>query len=178
MEFEAFQKIARLKRDCVITEKIDGTNAQVCIGENGEFMAGSRTRWITPDDDNYGFARWAHEHREELMLLGPGRHFGEWWGAGIQRRYGIDEKRFSLFNVGRWNADNPPPSCCGTVPLLYHGPFSTQVVDMYVEKLRHGGSFAAPGFMSAEGVVVYLPAARELFKVTLEKDEVPKSLAA
>lgn len=112
------------------------------------------------------------------MLLGPGRHFGEWWGSGIQRRYGIDEKRFSLFNVGRWNAENRPPACCGTVPLLFQGPFSTEIVDWNVERLRQEGSFAAPGFMRAEGVVVYLPAARELFKVTLERDEQPKSLAA
>ena len=51
VEFEAFQKIARLKRNCVITEKIDGTNAQIFIGEDGEFLTGSRNRWITPDDD-------------------------------------------------------------------------------------------------------------------------------
>jgi hypothetical protein len=31
MEFEAFPKIPRLKRDMVITEKIDGTNACVLI---------------------------------------------------------------------------------------------------------------------------------------------------
>jgi hypothetical protein len=31
MEFKEFQKIPRLRRDCVITEKLDGTNAQICI---------------------------------------------------------------------------------------------------------------------------------------------------
>lgn len=177
-EFEPFQKIARLKRDCVITEKIDGTNAQIFIGEDGEFRTGSRNRWITPEDDNFGFSRWAHSYRDELLALGPGRHFGEWWGEGIQRRYGVPEKRFSLFNVGRWNASTPPPARCHVVPVLYEGPFSTDVVERMVEKLRVEGSAASPGFMKAEGVIVYLPAARELFKVTLEKDEVPKSLAA
>lgn len=176
-EFEAFQKIARLKRDCVITEKIDGTNAQIFIGEDGEFACGSRSRWITPQDDNYGFAAWAYTHRDELMQLGPGRHFGEWWGSGIQRRYDMTEKRFSLFNVGRWNETNPPPAICNTVPTLYAGPFSTGAVDDIVEELRYRGSSAAPGFMKAEGVIVYLPAARELFKVTLEKDSEPKGLA-
>src|SRR5438105_3732245 len=100
--FEEFPKIARLSRDCIVTEKIDGTNAQIFITEDGTIHFGSRSRWITPENDNYGFARWATEHKEDLLKLGPGRHFGEWWGCGIQRGYGLKEKRFSLFNVMRW----------------------------------------------------------------------------
>jgi hypothetical protein len=101
--FESFPKIGRLSRNCTITEKIDGTNAQIYIGEDGEFLTGSRNRWVTPGkQDNYGFSRWAHEHKDELMTLGPGRHFGEWWGLGIQRGYGLQEKRFSLFATHRW----------------------------------------------------------------------------
>lgn len=176
-EFEPFQKIARLKRNCVITEKIDGTNACIYIGEDGEFLTGSRSRWITPTDDNYGFAQWGMSHRDELMQLGPGRHFGEWWGAGIQRRYDQPMKRFSLFNVSRWNSMTPPPACCGTVPVLFEGPFSTGIVEEQIDRLRQHGSVAAPSFMKAEGVIVYLPAARELFKVTVEKDEAPKGIA-
>ena len=80
MEFKPFTKIARLQREIIVTEKIDGTNAQICITEDGQFLTGSRTRWITPDDDNFGFSKWAHEHKEELMGLGMGQHFGEWWG--------------------------------------------------------------------------------------------------
>jgi len=30
-EFREFPKMARLSRECVITEKLDGTNGQVCI---------------------------------------------------------------------------------------------------------------------------------------------------
>jgi len=81
IEFKEFPKIARLSRECVVTEKLDGTNAQIYIGEDGEFLVGSRTRWITPDDDNYGFARWAYERKDELMKLGKGQHFGEWWDS-------------------------------------------------------------------------------------------------
>lgn len=65
-EFVPFKKIGRLSRMCTITEKIDGTNASVFIGEDGEFLTGSRTRWITPEDDNYGFAKWAQTHKDEL----------------------------------------------------------------------------------------------------------------
>jgi hypothetical protein len=180
-EFVEFPKIARLRRGCVITEKIDGTNAQIHFTDTGEMLVGSRTRWITPEDDNYGFARWVQEHREELAPLGPGSHFGEWWGSGIQRRYGVEDKRFSLFNVGRWGPGAKDealrPACCGVVPTLYAGDFSSDAVNDALTRLRLGGSAAAPGFMQPEGVVIYHAAARALFKVTLEKDEQPKGRA-
>lgn len=192
--FEEFSKIPRLKRGCVITEKIDGTNAQVHITDEGEILAGSRSRYITPADDNHGFARWVEANKEQLMLLGPGRHFGEWWGSGVQRGYGLTkgEKRFSLFNVGRWRASvfahsklctcgNCPlvadvtlPACVSLVPVLYEGSFSSDIVDQTLEELRVNGSKASPGFMKPEGIIVYHAAARSMFKVTLEKDEEPK----
>ena len=46
-QFEAFAKIPRFFRDVTISEKIDGTNAQVFVSEDGTVMAGSRSRWIT-----------------------------------------------------------------------------------------------------------------------------------
>jgi hypothetical protein len=33
-EFREFSKMARLSREIIITEKIDGTNAQIFIGED------------------------------------------------------------------------------------------------------------------------------------------------
>lgn len=177
--FEEFQKIPRLKRGCVISEKIDGTNAQIHITDEGEFLVGSRNRYLTVKDDNFGFARWCEVNKEALLGLGPGRHFGEWWGSGVQRGYGLTngEKRFSLFNTGRWTAETLAP-CVGLVPVLYAGPFSSDVVDQCIEDLRVNGSKASPGFMKPEGIVIYHAAARALFKVTLEKDEEPKSMAA
>jgi len=174
MKFVEFPKIARLSREIVVTEKLDGTNAQICITEDGGFYVGSRTRWITPDDDNYGFARWAHENRECLMQLGVGSHFGEWWGQGVQRKYGMDRKVFSLFNVSRWESERP--ECCGVVPTLYRGVFSEQAILDCLDLLSIGGSVAAPGFMNPEGVVIYHTAARKLFKKALHKDEEPKGI--
>lgn len=170
--FEEFVKIPRLKRGCVITEKIDGTNAQIHITDEGLMLYGSRSRYITPADDNFGFARWAESHYDDLLKLGPGRHFGEWWGSGIQRGYGLTggEKRFSLFNVGRWTPETLP-SCVGLVPKLYEGIFSSNIVDAQLEALRTGGSVASPGFMKPEGIIVYHVAARSMFKVTLDKDD-------
>lgn len=188
IQFEGFPKIGRLFRDIIITEKIDGTNAQVHILENGRVLPGSRKRYITPDKDNHGFAAWVEAHADELRLLGHGRHFGEWWGKGIQRGYGLDEKRFSLFNVSRWyDSRHDPggvalncfglrtavPSCCHVVPILYLGLLTTQTgieVVKAVEKLREYGSVASPGFMQPEGIVVFHVPTSYLFKVTLESD--------
>lgn len=169
-EFIEFNKIARLSRACVVTEKIDGTNASITITETGEFLIGSRTRWITPQDDNYGFAKWAEANKEELLKLGPGQHFGEWWGSGIQRGYGQKEKRFSLFNTARWSDDALRPACCSVVPVLYSGIFSTSIIESAIESLSRFGSVAAPGFMRPEGVVIWHEAARIYFKKTIEKD--------
>lgn len=172
-QFEAFAKIPRLNRGCVISEKIDGTNAQVFISEDGDVLAGSRTRWLTPEQDNFGFARWVEDNRVELLKLGPGRHFGEWWGLGIQRNYGLREKRFSLFNTGRWSGEEKP-ECCSLVPVLYEGNFSTGAIETAIEGLLSGGSYAAPGFMKPEGIVVYHAAAHSLFKVLCENDDTAK----
>jgi len=177
-EFAPFAKMARLNRECIITEKIDGTNAQIFIDETGQHIfAGSRSRWLTPDDDNFGFAYWVETNCAELLKLGPGRHFGEWWGAGIQRKYGQTAQHFSLFNVGRWTKTGAlPPTCCRVVPVMYAGPFITSAVERCVVDLRTHGSLAAEGFMQPEGIVVYHKAAGTLFKVTVERDEAPKSV--
>jgi hypothetical protein len=175
--FIEFPKITRLSRPIVITEKIDGTNAQVHIAEDGRIIAGSRSRWITPEDDNFGFARWVAEHASELAALGPGSHFGEWWGAGIQRRYGLTEKRFSLFNTSRWADPAVRPECCGVVPVMYEGVFSELAIVESLDRLSTLGSVAAPGFMKPEGIVIYFTASRHLYKKTIEKDEEPKTRA-
>lgn len=178
IEFVPFQKVPRFSRDITITEKIDGTNASIYIGEDGSFLTGSRTRWITPEDDNYGFAKWAADHRDELMLLGPGHHFGEWWGQGIQRNYSQPRKRFSLFNTSRWLDDTVRPAICDVVPVLYQGPMEEYGVlkgmKEALARLQREGSAAAPGFMKPEGIVVFHAASNTIWKKTLEKDERPK----
>lgn len=190
-EFKEFPKMARLRRECLISEKIDGTNACLCLTEDGQFLTGSRTRWITPTDDNHGFSKWAHTHKDELLTLGPGTHFGEWWGSGIQKSYGLKngEKRWSLFNAARWCPnDREPrriitadpriekyqqrvPACCHVVPILFQGIFDSERVQESLDYLQEHGSLASPGFMRPEGVVCYHVAAGVGFKTTLDKDE-------
>lgn len=186
LDFQGFSKIPRLSRDMIITEKIDGTNAQICITEDGKIYAGSRKRWITPSDDNFGFAAWVEEHKDELIEgLGPGRHYGEWWGKSIQRNYGLDERQFSLFNVQRWHKPETlyqgwecffprclvPPKCCNVVPILSHSIFSTEQIYIQFEAFRHMGSYAASGFMDPEGIVICHVPSGYLFKKTFENDD-------
>lgn len=228
MEFEKFSKIARYSRDCIITEKIDGTNGQILIldlndkevvesysgGETARvktdktvfgLWAGSRSRWVLPGKhDNQGFAAWIMENAKELANLGIGRHYGEWWGSGINRNYGLSEKRFSLFNTVRWDLEmfnrfkiapwqnmrekdrlrvpepifKAPPECCHVVPILHSGPFDTREIERQLHWLIGTGSRAAPGFSTPEGIAIYHTHGNVMFKKTIEDDDKGKSYGA
>lgn len=201
-QFEPFDKIPRLNRDIVITEKIDGTNAQIFIenvlpeeyvveegvyADNGfcpglvtTLRAGSRSRFLTRKTDNAGFCNWAFDHAEELIrILGPGRHFGEWWGKGIQRGYDMDKKVFSLFNTHKWEGIREIDGTLRCVPILHKGDWHTNLEgfaaefwpDLALDSLATYGSMAAPGYMNPEGIVVYHTAGNLLFKATIKNDE-------
>ena len=150
---------------------------------SGVFFVGaqSRKRLIVPGDDNFGFAAWVAEHAEDLVrALGPGRHFGEWWGSGIQRGYDQPKgvKRFSLFNVDRYEAG--PDLRVGelegleVVPTLYRGPLHDGALHDVELRLRNNGSKAQAGFMRPEGYVIFHSAANQVFKVLLEGDDTHK----
>lgn len=182
MEFRAYPKTPRLFGEVIITEKIDGTNGLVAIDEQGVVRAGSRKRWITPEADNFGFAAWVAEHEEELRILGPGYHYGEWWGKGIQRGYGLDEKRFSLFSPPRY-ADLDLPDCLSVVPTIHVPPVSGEkIITPPISSenvvfaavwaayyLRKVGSFAARGYPRPEGVIAYHTRSRQTFKHLIDK---------
>lgn len=202
-EFRAWTKIARLFRDTVMTEKLDGTNGAIGIirlglaakrhpdlgspavklgkfsdGTEYAIYAQSRRRIISPFDDNYGFAAWVHDNAATLAEdLGPGLHFGEWWGNGIQRGYGQPQKIFSLFNVHKWEHRLFWTENLRCVPVLDRYTMNTERVMEVLEDLRVNGSRAALGFKPAEGLVVFHPQSQALFKVTLENDDLPKSLS-
>lgn len=216
IEFEAWPKTTRLSREVMtITEKIDGTNAAVGVKlvslsdpddhaahhsgfakfvENPEWDAGegylvygqSRKRLITPESDNFGFARWVWANAAELAsVLGEGLHYGEWWGSGIQRGYGLPqgEKRFSLFNTHRWgwindlpeHARSEVPEGLGVVPVLGTYGFDPGKPWVYLAALQGHGSMAAPGFMDVEGIVIHLSLANVNYKMTVDGDQ-PKGM--
>lgn len=181
VEFQGWPKTPRLFRDIVVTEKIDGTNAAVGILEDGTVYAQSRTRLITPELDNHGFARWVAEHADDLIAdLGTGLHFGEWWGNGINRGYGLPngDKRFSLFNTKRFEGETFQTGGLGVVPVLHRGELRTYAVSRVLDDLENAGSVAAPGFMRPEGVCVFHTASRQVYKATLENDAFPKGATA
>lgn len=215
-EFTEWPKTKRLFRDIVVTEKLDGTNSAIHISrvpqmgasefpEESLFVivddviyavtAQSRKRIITPGKttDNYGFAGWVYDNAAELVrILGEGLHFGEWWGRGIQRGYGLDGKVFSLFNTERWFKTGDDgldsmstraelSSLAGqirAVPVLYSGPFREASIVNALDRLRLTGSMAAPGFMNPEGICVYHTQTRGVFKVTLDNNDAGKWEAA
>ncbi|MFJ9213016.1 RNA ligase family protein [Streptomyces sp. NPDC102264] len=216
-EFTEWPKTKRLFRDIVVTEKLNGTNSAVHLtpiadweadlistvsGDGGPHVveadgvqwavtAQSRKRIITPGKttDNYGFAGWVYDNAADLVrILGEGLHFGEWWGKGIQCGYGLDERRFSLFNTARWwavdevtgtsmNARSEQSDLYGqvdAVPVLYEGPFSEAQITSALRDLEQDGSYAAPGFMSPEGICVYHSQSRNVYKVTLDNQDAGK----
>lgn len=209
--FTPYGKTPRLNRPIVVTEKIDGTNAGIRIvkdrwinpalwdelrivdslsvgGTAYTIYTQSRNRIITPNrdgqsTDNAGFSAWVYEHAETLVrALGPGMHFGEWYGNGIQRGYGLDEKRFALFNPDRdpdlLQGARAEGCAIETVPVLYRGRFDQDAIVREVELLAERGSVVAgaEGF-KAEGVIVYHTASRVAYKVMCEDDHLPKTVA-
>ncbi|MFD7646367.1 RNA ligase family protein [Streptomyces albidoflavus] len=219
-EFVEWPKTRRLFRDIVVTEKLDGTNSAVHLtlladweadlitsvpGDNSLHVAlvdgvqwavtaQSRKRIITPgkSTDNFGFATWVYDNAADLVrILGEGLHFGEWWGQGIQRGYGLDERRFSLFNAARWWAADEDGTSMNSraeqsdiidqidaVPVLYEGTFAEAAICAALTDLGDYGSVAAPGFMNPEGICVYHTQTRTIFKVTLDNQDAGKWEAA
>ena len=199
-DFKAFPKIPRLASPFIVTDKLDGSNGTIVILEkfnHEEPEAGavatvagglgyyevhvqSRNRFITPEQDNFGFAGWVRENAEVLVdKLGPGYHAGEWWGHGIQRGYGLakGDRRFSLFNVTSHAGLSVPEVGLGVVPVLEADALDTPLFDIQYAvnhsliTLDWAGSLAAPGFMKPEGVILFHARSKQMFKQYLDPTE-------
>jgi hypothetical protein len=196
-EFRPCPKIFRLFRPWAVSEKIDGTNAVVIVDEWGGVRAGNKNRLLSLHNDNHGFARWVSGNRSELLKLGPGYHRGEWWGARINRGYGLtgDERYFSLFDTERWADPSDPrpddllgfawssnpkeayshpirraPGGCRVVPLLEVSTSPDSAVLKACDFLKRSGSFARKGYDNPEGVVAWHLDSGVRFKFTLGGD--------
>lgn len=188
--FPGFQKITRLDRAWIATEKIDGTNGVIYVPggayeatlpegcDLGGIAAGSKNRWLAPgkQSDNFGFAGWVQANRDALIQgLGPGLHYGEWWRLGIQRGYGLSEKRFSLFNTTRY-AEVPKSAPVSVVPVVAEFPSFLYAYDGVTDALEdlldtlRGRSLAAPGYDNPEGIVLRHVPSGALFKYTFDGD--------
>lgn len=176
-EFRKFPKISRLTSPVIVTEKIDGTNGLIYVSDEGELFAGSRNRWLTKQDDNYGFANWVSVNAPRLLsLLSPGWHYGEWFGKGIARNYGLDHRRFYLFAVDRY-ADVLPEDAAdielvdgtrlGTVPVLHRSvEFDHRHIPGIAAELHHS---RIDGFPRPEGFCIFFEHNHMILKVVLDK---------
>jgi hypothetical protein len=195
-EFKSWGSTTRENKNKTITEKLDGTNACVVI-YNGEVKAQSRKRIITPEDDNYGFAKWVYGNAEMLTkTLGYGYHYGEWYGEGIQKNpLGIEGKRFALFHATKYTEGNgfdlERVDGLETVPLLHHGqcdvwtiPNIMQDLETYGTKVKGAKTETLkseiPGFgdtmfqfdraADAEGIIIWNNETRTRTKMLLKDD--------
>jgi hypothetical protein len=177
VEFQGWPKTVRFENlFVVIEEKIDGTNAAIHIQDGKVVGVQSRKRLITPESDNFGFARWVMEREEALVeALGDGLHYGEFWGSGIQRTYGLTngDKRFSLFNSTRWASARYHFESLdiglSVVPTLFHGKVGPDGIEAVIERalllLGYEGSQARPGYTNPEGIIVNMLDFKGRFKV-------------
>jgi hypothetical protein len=80
--------------------KLHGTNAGIRVS-NGEIAAQSRTKIITLQDDNAGFARWVEANKAYWSSLPLADHtvFGEWCGRGIEKGTALNLLPAKLFAV-------------------------------------------------------------------------------
>lgn len=89
--------------------KLHGTNSGVRITKDG-VTAQSRTRDITPNDDNMGFAKWVEANKKcfenlRWMLLNDDDCivvFGEWCGPGIMKGVAVNSipnRVFAVFSI-------------------------------------------------------------------------------
>lgn len=191
-EFRKWPKIPRFfETEIVVSEKIDGTNGLICIYPSQELYkikAGSRNRWLSIDNDNFGFAKWVKDNSEELIsLLGPGYHYGEWWGQGIQRTYDMEEKIFSLFNTHRWGHLQEEKAICDVVPHVKFNfgsctgsdidsemaSFDEILQDIHVSLTPSGQSPCAKKYgkeyFNVEGFMLFHQRANQIFKVPFNK---------
>ena len=146
---------------------VHNSNSCVVITDEGEVLAQSRNRFVTPQEDNYGFAGWVRENAEDLItILGPGYHYGEWWGHGIQRGYGLPkgDRRFSLFNINRYGGISRGDFGLGVVPFLGRSGGGFGRADRVLRDLLATGSEAAPGYMNPEGIIAYHTASGQVYK--------------
>jgi len=116
MEFRKYQHIGRLGTSETegildgmvwVFPKIDGTNSQLWMSEDGMLHGGSRNRELSLMDDNAGFFNWAVGDKavHNFFLFNPDlKLFGEWLCPHTLRTYREDAwRKFYIFDVVRFD---------------------------------------------------------------------------
>lgn len=179
MEFRKYQHIMKLGTDEVdgilsgtvdLFYKIDGTNSQVFLKDDGTLGFGSRNREITPNDDNAGFAKAMTEDKElyDELLSFLRAHpsytiYGEWLVPHTLKSYTQDSwKKFYVFDVldestGEYLPYKEYSKILGDLKHLRVIPLMCELEDptpeQIQEKLQQTGAFlCATGL--GEGIVI------------------------
>ena len=179
MEFRKYQHIMKLGTDEVdgilsgtvdLFYKIDGTNSQVFLKDDGTLGFGSRNREITPDDDNAGFAKAMTEDKElysellSILRTHPSYTiYGEWLVPHTLKSYTQDSwKKFYVFDVldestGEYLPYKEYSKILGDLKHLHLIPLMCELEDptpeQIQEKLQATGAFlCATGL--GEGIVI------------------------
>lgn len=112
MNFKVYKKIQGLHKEecdgllvgeCIIQEKIDGANASIWMGDDGEIHYGSRSRDLFLAQDNFnGFGDYVKSHQgiKDYLTKNPThRLYGEWL---VRHTIGYNEtsyKHFYMFEI-------------------------------------------------------------------------------
>jgi len=173
MDYKPFSKIERFENVKIsISQKLHGSNASIYIykTEDGtlDLKCGKRTDWITPEQDNFGFAKFVYDNKEAFLKLGEGYHFGEYCGPGINSGEGLKERTLVLFDYWRYQDIMLPPNTM-IVPVLYEGPNDGMKIVMIIKDLKENGSKLVKGFMNVEGVVISMGGHR--YKILFKPEE-------
>lgn len=209
MEFSLWPKIPSLKNYLLefplseldsplhLSVKIHGTNG--AIGTDGKNVwCQSRTRILSVDRDNYGFAKWVERRKEyilnkyqELNCQGEILLFGEFAGKGIQKNVGVSnlDPFFYLF-PGQLDFHSIEERIYPALevdssfkyPGLNRANFVVQSLEEIVAKIDQKCPFyeSLTGLVGVgEGIVIFNnPPTRPLFKIKGNshrlKDDLPK----
>lgn len=117
MKFKKYQHLERwgntpvngieLGGEVLVFPKLDGANASIWIGDNGELCCGSRNRELSAEADNAGFYKWLHttgpvQDGIRLYLENNPTHrlFGEWLVPHSLKTYHEDSwRKFYVFDI-------------------------------------------------------------------------------
>ena len=170
-QFEAFAKIPRFSGTSPSARRSTAPMHRFSSQKTGP-SAGSRSV-DHPEVRQLRVCGVGRRARERAARFRPGRHFGEWYGRGIQRGHGLQDRRFALFN----RTDGPRSARRAAASFQ-----SSQRERWALTLCRNASKRCVrrksrrPGFTRPEGIVIYHHASGGMFKVLLENDELPKGV--
>lgn len=159
---DKFAEAFKVGEHITITEKIDGANASIAVGEDGKLIAFSRRNELTPESNLQGFYEYVQSLDPTMISCVLGTRyifFGEWLVKHTIKYPQEKMKQFYVFDVWDteieqyipWEQTKQMAEFCGLkmVPVFYDSPFiSWEHVYSFVGKTEMGGE------PTGEGVVI------------------------